>query len=141
LRFARVRRYRPDKDVADADTIDALRELLRGSRLSRDTVGMDPLPMAIDDCSLDSGELARQAERYGRLGAVAASVNRSDRALRIELAEDAPLDLLERTIAVERGCCPFLSLSLDAGALTIAIEDDTHTAVLDAIEAALAGAR
>jgi DNA ligase-1 len=28
LRFARVKRYRPDKDAAEADTIDALRELL-----------------------------------------------------------------------------------------------------------------
>jgi DNA ligase 1 len=34
LRFARVKRYRPDKDAADADTIDDLRALLRteGSR-------------------------------------------------------------------------------------------------------------
>ena len=30
LRFARVKRYRPDKDAADADTIDDLRALLRG---------------------------------------------------------------------------------------------------------------
>jgi DNA ligase 1 len=29
LRFARVKRYRPDKDAADADTIDDLRSLLR----------------------------------------------------------------------------------------------------------------
>jgi ATP-dependent DNA ligase len=28
LRFARVKRYRPDKDAAEADTIDDLRELL-----------------------------------------------------------------------------------------------------------------
>jgi DNA ligase-1 len=28
LRFARVRRYRPDKDAGEADTIDALRALL-----------------------------------------------------------------------------------------------------------------
>jgi DNA ligase 1 len=28
LRFARVKRYRPDKDAAGADTIDALRALL-----------------------------------------------------------------------------------------------------------------
>lgn len=28
LRFARVKRYRPDKDADGADTIDALRELL-----------------------------------------------------------------------------------------------------------------
>ncbi|MFL5830059.1 MAG: ATP-dependent DNA ligase [Solirubrobacteraceae bacterium] len=32
LRFARVKRYRPDKDAAEADTIDELRELLRGTR-------------------------------------------------------------------------------------------------------------
>jgi DNA ligase-1 len=30
LRFARVVRYRPDKTPAEADTIDAVRELLRG---------------------------------------------------------------------------------------------------------------
>jgi DNA ligase 1 len=29
LRFARVKRYRPDKDAAEADTIDDLRALLR----------------------------------------------------------------------------------------------------------------
>ena len=29
LRFARVKRYRPDKDAAEADTIDTLRALLR----------------------------------------------------------------------------------------------------------------
>lgn len=28
LRFARVRRYRPDKDPADADSIDTVRALL-----------------------------------------------------------------------------------------------------------------
>jgi DNA ligase-1 len=31
LRFARVRRYRPDKSLADADTIDAVRALLPGA--------------------------------------------------------------------------------------------------------------
>ena len=31
LRFARVRRYRPDKDAAEADTIGVLRELLHPS--------------------------------------------------------------------------------------------------------------
>jgi DNA ligase 1 len=32
LRFARVLRYRPDKQPADADTIDAVRALLPGGR-------------------------------------------------------------------------------------------------------------
>jgi DNA ligase-1 len=31
LRFARVLRYRPDKDAAEADTIDAVRALLPGA--------------------------------------------------------------------------------------------------------------
>jgi len=31
LRFARVRRYRPDKDAADADTIDTVRAMLAGA--------------------------------------------------------------------------------------------------------------
>ena len=38
LRFARVRRYRPDKDAGEADTIDALRALLPGGRAT----GNDP---------------------------------------------------------------------------------------------------
>jgi DNA ligase-1 len=33
LRFARVRQYRPDKDPGDADTIEAVRAMLVGSRL------------------------------------------------------------------------------------------------------------
>jgi DNA ligase 1 len=32
LRFARVRRYRPDKAPAEADTIDAIRALLPSSK-------------------------------------------------------------------------------------------------------------
>jgi DNA ligase-1 len=32
LRFARVKKYRPDKDPADSDTIDSLRTLLPGRR-------------------------------------------------------------------------------------------------------------
>jgi DNA ligase 1 len=36
LRFARVRRYRDDKTVDEADTIDAVRRLHRGSLPARD---------------------------------------------------------------------------------------------------------
>jgi len=35
LRFARVKRYRPDKDAAEADTIDELRALYGGGELNR----------------------------------------------------------------------------------------------------------
>ena len=37
LRFARVRRYRPDKSPAEADTIEAVRALLPGGRTPRPT--------------------------------------------------------------------------------------------------------
>jgi DNA ligase-1 len=32
LRFARVKRYRPDKTAAEADTIDTVREIFRQQR-------------------------------------------------------------------------------------------------------------
>ena len=34
LRFARVKRYRPDKQPEEADTIDSLRDLLPGARVT-----------------------------------------------------------------------------------------------------------
>ena len=37
LRFARVKRYRPDKDAEEADTIDDLRALLRQAARERST--------------------------------------------------------------------------------------------------------
>jgi len=36
LRFARVKRYRPDKQPAQADTIDTLRALLPGGDRTQD---------------------------------------------------------------------------------------------------------
>jgi DNA ligase-1 len=39
LRFARVKRYRPDKAPAEADTIDAVRSLLHGTPSERDDSG------------------------------------------------------------------------------------------------------
>jgi DNA ligase 1 len=37
LRFARVKRYRPDKEPAQADTIEALRALLPGGDRPQDS--------------------------------------------------------------------------------------------------------
>jgi DNA ligase 1 len=42
LRFARVKRYRPDKDAQSADTIDALRELLDPTGSKSDRPGKAP---------------------------------------------------------------------------------------------------
>jgi DNA ligase-1 len=39
LRFARVKRYRPDKSAAEADVIDDLRALLPGGSLSAESIG------------------------------------------------------------------------------------------------------
>jgi DNA ligase-1 len=44
LRFARVLRYRPDKDAADADTIDAVRALLPGKEAVPSTDADTPHP-------------------------------------------------------------------------------------------------
>ena len=43
LRFARVRRYRPDKSPSEADTIDAVRALLPAADEAMGTSGRDPV--------------------------------------------------------------------------------------------------
>jgi DNA ligase 1 len=44
LRFARVKRYRPDKSAAEADTIDDLRDLLRPSTAAPSSPAAPPGP-------------------------------------------------------------------------------------------------
>ncbi|MGH2890908.1 MAG: DUF72 domain-containing protein [Solirubrobacteraceae bacterium] len=99
------------------------------------------LPMAVDGCSLDAAALAGQGERYVRLGAGACAIVRHPDRLKIGFAPEVDPDLLRRTIAVERGCCSFLTLDYDASArqLTVSADPGRPDALraLNAIGAAL----
>jgi hypothetical protein len=67
--------------------------------------------MTVATCSLSAGELAAQLERYRALGRAAAEVEHDPGRLVVHFSEDPPAALLEQTMAVERGCCPFFDLA------------------------------
>ncbi|HEX8066521.1 MAG TPA: hypothetical protein VF520_08345 [Thermoleophilaceae bacterium] len=93
-------------------------------------------------CSLSVDGLDGQRERYRRLGAQAASVERDGRTLAVDLAPGFDRPLLDELVAVERECCPFLAIEVDAarGRLTIAVGSDEEGPMLDLIAEALGAA-
>jgi hypothetical protein len=94
-----------------------------------------PLP----HCALDQEGLGDQGARYARLAGSVVAVARERDALTVEFAPDVDRELLERTLAIERECCPFFTLELDAGAqhLRAGVSDAEHRPALDALAAAL----
>jgi hypothetical protein len=90
-------------------------------------------------CRLDASGRHDQAERYRRLRASVADVRRGEDAMDVTFAPTVDLSLLRETVDVERGCCPFLDLELDAGApaLRIAVADSSHRPALSTLAEAL----
>jgi hypothetical protein len=93
----------------------------------------------VSDCKLDAPQLAAQLSRYRQLGQHATSVERLTREVLVRFEHDLPADLLERTLAVERGCCPFFRIACDPGdrRLTIAVEKIDQDPRLDSLFHAL----
>lgn len=90
-------------------------------------------------CSLDADELAAQLERYRAIGRVAAAVEHEPGRVVVRFAGDPPSALIERTLQVERGCCPFFEINYEAGSqrLAISVDHPDHRPGLDAIAHAL----
>jgi hypothetical protein len=99
------------------------------------------LPMAPDGCTLDDYGLGEQLARYRRLGGAAVSIEDGDVGLVITFGADVDVDLLDETVAVERGCCSFLTLDYDGPArrLSIGIDDPARVDALAALASALRG--
>ncbi len=97
------------------------------------------LPMAPDGCTLDDSALGQQLDRYRRLGATAISIESGDERLVITFGIDMDAELVQETVAVERGCCSFFTLVYDASArrLSIGIDDPARAGELAALAAAL----
>jgi hypothetical protein len=83
------------------------------------------LPMAPDGCTLDDSGLGEQLDRYRRLAAHAVTVQDGDAELVIEFGAGIDIDLLDKTVAIERRCCSFFRLGYDASTrqLSIGIDD------------------
>ena len=92
-------------------------------------------------CSLTADGRSEQLARYGALARSVADVERSPRSLRVAFAPGYDRALLDETLAVERACCPFLSISEADGGFTAAVTRDDETPVLDVLAEALAPSR
>ena len=94
-------------------------------------------------CSLEPEELNAQLERYRAIGRRAAAVEHEPRRVVVRFADDPPSALIERTLEVERGCCPFFEIDYDpvTQRLTISAETPDRRPGVDAIAHALTDSR
>lgn len=99
------------------------------------------LPVVRASCTLTDSALAKQLERYRRLGTMATSVIQRDLGLVIRFEPDIDLALLSETIAIERGCCGFFTLDYDAAnrQLSITVDDRDRLDALGALASVLRG--
>jgi hypothetical protein len=98
-----------------------------------------PAPATNAACTLDAAERAAQLERYRALGRHATDVEHKPGRVVICFSDDPPTSLLERTVEVERGCCPFFDIHYEPAGrrLVIAVEDPNRDPDLDALARAL----
>ena len=75
-------------------------------------------------CSLDADELVAQLERYCAIGRLAARVEHEPGRVVVRFVGGPPTALIERTLEVERGCCPFFEIDYDPASQRLAISVD-----------------
>jgi hypothetical protein len=90
-------------------------------------------------CGLGERELQDQLAGYGDVGRGARQIERGARAIALEIAPQVDAGQVERLLAVERECCPFLTITWnpDSRLLSFAVADPGHEATLAAIASAL----
>jgi hypothetical protein len=91
------------------------------------------------NCALDEAGLRSQLERYRQAGRNARLIERTPRRLVANLDEDVDAELVAETIAIERECCSFFTLTWepDRRRLTISVSQAEHEPAMDAIAFAL----
>jgi hypothetical protein len=97
-------------------------------------------PRPVEGCALDSSQFGEQLRRYRRLSVHATTVVRTPGEVRVEFDEGLPAGLLERTLDVERRCCPFVLIAFDARerVLTLGVQSIDQDPRLDSLFFALA---
>jgi hypothetical protein len=123
--------------AASTATTQAASAIVRAQSQPHERLGMN-LPMA-PSCALDDAGLRLQHERYRRAGQGAQIVERTRHRLVVDFDEHVDNKLVDETIAIERSCCPFLTLGWEPHRrrLTISVSEAEHEPALDAIAFAL----
>jgi hypothetical protein len=93
-------------------------------------------------CSLGEAELREQLAGYASAGLDSEVLVREGRRRVIRISSDVPESVILRLIEVERGCCPFFTMSWDGASRRLAIDvpDRDHEPALEAIVTALGAA-
>jgi len=93
----------------------------------------DDLPLA--ECRLDLPGLHAQRERYRQLAGSVQRLERQAGRLLVEFGDDLDSALLDRTLAVERECCPFFRIDFVPGErrLIAGVEHSHQEPALDAL--------
>jgi hypothetical protein len=91
--------------------------------------------LEIASCSLDRAALLAQRDRYAAIGGAVLGVERLPRRLSVRLGPSLDLSLVEETLQIERGCCPFFELDLDPEQrlMTVGVGSAEEVPALDAI--------
>ena len=86
-------------------------------------------------CALDAEGQARQRARYRRVAPAVAKMERRRALLVVDFAPDLDRATLTELLAVERECCPFLSLRFNERSrrLRVGVRDLEAAVALDAI--------
>ena len=82
-------------------------------------------------CSLDSDGRARQLARYAALAPSVRTAERGALVLDVTFEPGFKRELLDELVAVERECCPFLTIEVADARLTISVEQHEDTPMLD----------
>lgn len=92
----------------------------------------------IASCALDRSARAEQQARYRCLAGAVSQVDRNAQTLVVQFDERLDRALLERTLAIERRCCPFFAFRFDdhRRRLTVGVRDADQAPALDVIAAA-----
>ena len=100
---------------------------------------LEGLPIA--ECRLDLVGVRAQRDRYRAIGRRLERIDRHPCRLTAQLTPEVDEALVEETVEVERGCCPFFSIDYDRDRqrLSIEVSDPAHDPALDALRHALTG--
>jgi hypothetical protein len=82
-------------------------------------------------CSLDADGRAEQVARYAALAPSVRSAVRESLWLEVEFKPGFDRAVLDELVAVERECCPFLTIEVDEARLRIAVDEHADTPMLD----------
>ena len=77
------------------------------------TEAFDRAIAEIPSCALDEAGAEQQRSRYACLAPSVTRVEREPEAVLIEFRADFDRQMLDRTLAVERECCPFFRFEFD----------------------------